>query len=181
MTTGSDGRHVQPHCARQRSKTYHPWKFGDSISYSFWEKGWTWKYGNRPYLATGSENRKIEKIEFASFHNTSTLKISRKSIQPSLRNRPDKKGGKIRIIGITKNKQSTNYKVFRLKRKTLKRIIIIIRNRVKTICSQTSFGEHNQKWSEGTELHVGTLSILDECWMRWIFFLYFLAIASPCI
>ena len=26
-----------------------------------------------------------------------------------------------------------------------KRIIIIIRNRVKTICSQTSFGEHNKK------------------------------------
>ena len=119
MTTGSDGRHVQPHCARLRSKTYHPWKFGYSISCSFWEKGWTWKNGNRSYLATGSENRKIEKTEFASFHNTSTLKISRKSIQPSLRNRPDKKGGKIRIIGITKNKQSNNYKVFRLKRKTL--------------------------------------------------------------
>ena len=29
-----------------------------------------------------------------------------------------------------------------------KRIIIIIRNRVKTICSQTSFGEHNKKQSK---------------------------------
>ena len=40
------------------------------------------------------------------------------------------------------NKQYNHYKVFRLKRKTL---IIIVRNRVKTICSQTSFGEHNKK------------------------------------
>ena len=39
-----------------------------------------------------------------------------------------------------KKKQYNLYKVFRLKRKTL---IIIVRKRVKTICSQTSFGEHN--------------------------------------
>ena len=130
LTTRSDGRYVQPHFVRLLSKIYHPWKFGDSISCSFWEKGWTWKNGNRPYLATGSENRKIKKTEFASFHNTSTLKISRKSIQPSLRNRPDKKGGKIRIIGITKNKQSNNYKVFRLKRKTLIKSTITIRSSV---------------------------------------------------
>ena len=41
---------------------------------------------------------------------------------------------------ITKKKKpKNNNKVFRWKRKTL-----IIRNRVKTICFQTSFGEHNK-------------------------------------
>ena len=42
---------------------------------------------------------------------------------------------------IEKKKQYNNNKVFRWKRKTL-----IIRNRVKTICSQTSFGEHNYQY-----------------------------------
>ena len=46
------------------------------------------------------------------------------------------------IIIIGKKKPNENNKVFRWRRKTLI-IIIIIRNRVKTICSQTPFGEHN--------------------------------------
>ena len=48
---------------------------------------------------------------------TSTLKISSKSIQSSLRNRPDKKWEK---NNKNNNKKPyNNYKVFRLKRKTL--------------------------------------------------------------
>ena len=91
MTTGSDGRYVQPSNARLLSKIYHPWKFGDSISCSFWEKGWTWKNGNRPYLATGNEFSKKWKILSRLAYHKSTLKISSKSIQSSLTNRPDKK------------------------------------------------------------------------------------------
>ena len=55
VTTGSDGRHAQPPNFRLLSEIYHPWKFQVSISCSFWEKRWTWKTGNRPYLATGSK------------------------------------------------------------------------------------------------------------------------------
>ena len=51
---------------------------------------------------------------------TSTLKISSKSIQSSLRNRPDKKWEK---NNKNNNKKPyNNYKVFRLKRKTLKNL-----------------------------------------------------------
>ena len=61
VTTGSDGRHAQPPNFRLLSEIYHPWKFQVSISCSFWEKRWTWKTGNRPYLATGSEFSKNKK------------------------------------------------------------------------------------------------------------------------
>ena len=49
------------------------------------------KTENRPYLPTGSEFSKNKKTKFSSFNTTSFLKISRKSVEPSLRKRPDKK------------------------------------------------------------------------------------------
>ena len=61
VTTGSDGWHAQPPNFRLLSEIYHPWKFQVSISCSFWEKRWTWKTGNRPYLAPGSEFSKNKK------------------------------------------------------------------------------------------------------------------------
>ena len=48
------------------------------------------KIENRPYLPTGSDISKNKKTEFSSFYDTSSLKISRESIQPSLRNRRHK-------------------------------------------------------------------------------------------
>ena len=59
---------------------------------------------------------------------TSTLKISSKSIQSSLRNRPDKKWEK---NNKNNNKKPyNNYKVFRLKRKTLTRNLLHSNNKV---------------------------------------------------
>jgi hypothetical protein len=52
------------------------------------------KTENQPYLTTGSEFSKNKETKFSSSSNTSTLKISRLSVQPSLRNLPDKKRGK---------------------------------------------------------------------------------------
>ena len=49
------------------------------------------KIENRPYLPTGSEFSKNKKTEFSSYYTTSSLKVSRKSVKPSLRKRPDKK------------------------------------------------------------------------------------------
>ena len=49
------------------------------------------KTENRPYLPTGSEISKNKKTEFSSCYNTSSLKISWKSIEPFLRNRRHKK------------------------------------------------------------------------------------------
>ena len=104
------------------------------------------KTEKRPYLPTGSELFYESKKRTTSFNLTSTLKISSKFIQSSLRNRPDKKREKKK-----KKKRYNHYKVFRLKRKTL---IIITRNRVKTICSPTSFGN--------IKIHWKTLKILSR-------------------
>jgi hypothetical protein len=49
------------------------------------------KIENRPYLPTGSEFSKTKKTKFSSLYTTSSLKVSRKSVQPSLRKCPDKK------------------------------------------------------------------------------------------
>ena len=80
---------------------------------------------------------KLEILQAKSFHEkTSFLKISKKSTEKRLR----KTRVLPRKIIMKKEIAYNNSKVFRRTRKTL-----IIRNRVKTICSQTSFGEHNYR------------------------------------
>ena len=62
------------------------------------------KIENRPYLPTGSEFSKNKKTEFSSYYTTSSLKVSRKSVKPSLRKRPDKKRKKNNNNKKSKNK-----------------------------------------------------------------------------
>ena len=69
---------------------------------SFLRKRVDMKNGNRPYLTTGSDFSKNKKTVFRLYHYNSTLKISKKSTETSLRNPPDK-NGKIIIRIITRN------------------------------------------------------------------------------
>ena len=92
------------------------------------------KNEKRPYLPTGSDFFYESDKRSTSYLSHLLWKFQ---VNPSshLREIARTKNGKKNNI---KKKQYNHYKVFCLKRGTL-----IIRNKVKTICSQTSFGEDN--------------------------------------
>ena len=142
-----------PQKAQQQCLFYNPWKFQLHIFSRLREHSRT----KRP-----SKNHKIDDISRPEV-TSSTKKISNKvqmntyQIWKFRENRTSrfrelactKSVGIIIIIIIIigKKKQNENNKVFRWRRKTL-----IIRNRVKTICSQTLFGEHNNKKQSKTNM-----------------------------
>ena len=92
--TGSDGRHPQTQVHTPIERSTIPENFV-TLSFTVYEKtsgqNDFLKTENRPYLPTGSEFLTNWKNFPRYWRNASFLKISRKSVQPSLRNRPDKK------------------------------------------------------------------------------------------
>jgi hypothetical protein len=103
VTTGSDGQKSQPPIAYQLSEIYHPWKFGDSTFYRFWENCWTTKSTFPPYLTTGSKIWENEKKKHLGVWVYLLISESFKKIHQTI---SEKTEGK-------KNKQYDYKKVFR--------------------------------------------------------------------
>ena len=120
---------------------YNRWKFEVDIFSSFWEHSRT----SGPLKIHKNVNiwRNIWRNEKQKNHYQVHVNIYhpwkfQKDWTTYIREIACTKSVRKKII-IEKKKPYNNNKVFRWKRKTL----IIIRNRVKPICSQTPFGEHN--------------------------------------
>ena len=84
------------------SKIYHPWKFGDSISCSFWEKGWTRKTGNRLFFKPEVTDQKSGSRFSIPDQYLPSLKISWKSVHAFGKNRVRKKHVMTRKLKIVK-------------------------------------------------------------------------------
>ena len=97
MSTGSVGRPAYPPKLLSNLDIYHLWKFQVSISNRCREQSRSYFFLNSKIGLITRTEVKIEKMkkkpESASYPNTSTEKISRKSIKSSRRNSPNKKGG----------------------------------------------------------------------------------------
>ena len=109
-------------CVRLHREIYLWYKFHFSISYRFWEKGWTrWLFEKRKSAIFDDRKWILKKwkkrLGVLSF---SAISENFKKIYRSISEKSAKqKKGKKRKNNNNNNKQYNLYKVFRLKRKTL--------------------------------------------------------------